>query len=374
MLIGIDGNEANVKKRVGANVYSFNILRQLATKKNPNLKFRIYLKNSPLDDLPKQSLSWQYKIIGSWPLWTQWRLPLELFLEKDKPDVFFTPGHYAPRVSPIPTIISIMDLAFLRFPNDFKKTDLRQLTAWTKYSVKNAAHIFAISQATKKDIAKFYGIDAKKISVTCPGVEKFRTTGKKNKKVFQNLKNKYHIFGNYFISIGTLQPRKNIIRLIKAFEKQKLPDNFQLLIVGKKGWLYKEIFQTVRKLNLEKQIIFTGFVSDGELEILLKKAFALVLPSLYEGFGIPVVEAMASGVPVVVSNISSLPEVAGKAGIYINNPQSIASISQALAKVLKLTMEQRNDLIDKGFRQAKNFSWQKCGEKTLEAIQKLKKL
>ena len=157
MLIGIDGNEANVEQKVGSNVYAFNLLQQLSllTNKRSDLKFRIYLKNKPNNSLPLKNPAWNYIVTGPAKAWTQWRLPSQLYFEKLKgsgSDIFFSPGHYGPRKSPIKSVITIMDLAFLHFPNEFLEKDLKQLTAWTQYSVKQAAHIFTISQFSKDDI------------------------------------------------------------------------------------------------------------------------------------------------------------------------------------------------------------------------------
>jgi len=370
ILIGIDGNEANVRNRVGANVYAYNILDYLHKKAaEKKLRFQIYLKDKPLSDLPEENANWQYQVFGPGRLWTQWRLPLKLYLEKEKPSLFFTPGHYAPRFCPVPTVISIMDLAFLKYPKDFKRSDLEQLTAWTKYSVKKASHIFAISEATKKDIIKYYRVDENKVTVTYPGIDIAKL---KVNKENQAVKDKYSIKDDYLIFIGTLQPRKNLVRLIRSFSTiSKSRPQLSLVIVGKKGWLYEDIFQTVKELELENRVIFTGFVPDEELPTLLKGAKAYILPSLYEGFGIPVVEAMELGIPVVVSRISSLPELVGEAGVYIEEPTSNKSISQALLKVIKLTDKQRKELIIKGKIQAKKFSWNECGEKTLEILRKI---
>jgi len=381
MLIAIDGNEANVKNRVGSNEYAFQVLKHLKKQakseklkdKNNNLKFKIYLKKDPLSDLPKQTNWWEYKILKPEFLWTQWRLPLELILNKERPDVFFTPGHYAPRFCSPPLVISIMDLAFLRFPQQFRKRDLYTLINWTKKSVNQANHILTISQFTKKEIIHFYQYPAEKITVTYPGaIKKLKIKNEKLKIVINNLKQKYKIRGKYFLYIGTIQPRKNLIRLIEVFAKTinnvAMKQFNNLVIVGKKGWLYDDIFRKVEQLGLEKRVIFTGFVAEEEKNILLKNAFALVLPSLYEGFGIPVLEAMQLGCPVIVSRTSSLPETAGEAALYIDNPQSVNSIQKTLLKMVKLDENKRKKLIDKGFKQVKKFSWQKTAEKTLKTL------
>lgn len=367
MFIGIDANEANVKNRVGSNIYAFEILRQLY-QQSTDIKFKIYLSARPLNDLPKQTPWWQYKVLKPVFLWTQWRLPLELYLTKEKPDVFFTPGHYTPRFCPMPSVISIMDLAFLKFPKSFKSKDFYQLVSWTGYSIKNAAHIFTISEHTKKDVMKFYKVPGERITVTYPGCDSSKQQAASNKQeTIKNLKEKYKIKDNYLVYIGTLQPRKNLKRLVQAFLKLEIC-SLQLVIVGKKGWLYDEILKTVHRTDLCKKVIFTGYVSEKEKRVLLKNAKAFVLPSLYEGFGIPVVEAMTLGVPVVVSKVSSLPEIAGKAAIYIKNPMSVASITESLEKVLKLSESKRKKLIARGLKQAKRFSWEAAGKKTLEAL------
>ncbi len=174
-----------------------------------------------------------------------------------------------------------------------------------------------------------------------------------------------------------MQPRKNLITLIEAFKKINSSQNselskLKLVIVGKKGWMYEEIFGKVKQLGLEDKVIFTGFVSEEEKSALLKNAIAYVLPSLYEGFGIPVIEAMQAGCPVVISRNSSLPEVGGEAAEYIQNPQKVDSIQKSMQKMVKLAPEERNKLIKKGYSQAQKFSWERCAEKTLEILQKLK--
>lgn len=176
MIIGIDGNEANsvrpdINARVGVNQYAFGLLRALYETDEENT-YHIYLSSPPRNDLLKERDNWEYRVIGPAKFWTQWRLPLELFLKKPRPDVFFSPSHYAPRFSPVPTVISVMDLGFYRFPKQFRKKDLWQLKSWTEYSVRKAAHILAISESTKKDIIARYGVRPEKITVTYPGYDK----------------------------------------------------------------------------------------------------------------------------------------------------------------------------------------------------------
>lgn len=362
MLIGLDGNEANVKNRVGSGVYAYELLKEFA--KNSKHHFFVYLKENPQDDLPKETENFKYSIFGPKKLWTRFALPLNLTLGP-KLDVFFSMGHYGPQFSKVPYIATIFDLSYLHFPELFKKDDLYQLTNWTRHSIQKAKHLIAISESTKADIIKNYNIDASKITVTYMGYDpRFKPQSNAN---VQQVKSKYKIIGDYIIFVGTLQPRKNIERLIEAFSKLEI-GNFKLVIVGRKGWLYDPIFQKVKNLNLESKVIFTDFIPNDDLPSLISGAKAYVLPSLWEGFGIPVIEAQACGVPVIVSNTSSLPEVVGESGI-LADPQNIQSIANGIRNALD--PKTGTVLVKKGFQNIKRFSWQKCAEQTLKVLEDL---
>jgi len=375
MLIGIDGNEANVEEKVGSNVYAFNLLHQLSgfVSKRSDIKFRTYLKSRPVANMPLKNPAWNYRVFGPGKAWTQWRLPLQLYFEKftySAPDVFFSPGHYAPRKSPVKSVITIMDLAFLHYPHEFLEKDLKQLTQWTEYSVRQSAHIFTISQYSKDDIVNTYKVDPEKVTVTYPGFD-MRLDKSPSDNSFQSLQKQYGITMPYFIFIGTIQPRKNLERLFEAFAHIKQLDKFKnhlLVCVGKKGWLYESIMLKARDLNLVDSVIFTGYLSEFEKHELLRYSLALVMPSLFEGFGIPVLEALSLGVPVIVSRNSSLPEVAGLQSMYIENPTSIIEIEKSLVRMIELPINQRMEMIAEGKKQAKRFSWSSCAEVTLQKL------
>lgn len=360
MIIGIDGNEANVGKRVGIGEYAYELLVQFRKFANSNLRFTIYLKNSPLPDMPKEGSHWEYRIVKPRKLWTQIGLPLDIFFHRPRPDVFFTPSHYAPRFSPVSTAISIMDLSYVKFPELFKKSDLYQLVNWTRYSARKAKAVFTISLASKNDIIKEYKLASDRVIVTYPGLKPiFASDSKMNK-------------GDYILFVGTLQPRKNIERLVEAFAKikPKYPQ-LSLLIVGKKGWLYDEILASPKKNGVSGSVEFVDFVSDSELPSLYKNAKCFVLPSLYEGFGLPVLEAMQNGCPVIISNVSSLPEAGGDAALYVN-PEDVDDIASKIDNVLS-DSELRLEMIKKGYDQVKKFSWEKTAKETLEVLEKIAK-
>ena len=353
--IGVDGNEANVVKKVGASVYTLNMLQYFSRIASDENSFVVYLKNYPSLDLPEENEFFKYKVIKGKILWSQIFLPLDLFFHKDI-DVYFSPAHYLPSYCPVPQVVTIHDLAYLYFPDDFRKKDLWQLINWTKFSVKNAKQIIAVSKTTKKDIIKNYGIDESKVSFVYNGFEK--TAKEKTPEVKAK---------KFILFVGTIQPRKNLEILIEAFSKfQQTNSDFKLIIVGKKGWLYESIFEKVKTMDLEDKIIFTGHVTDEELIWYYKNAFCLTLPSLYEGFGIPVLEAMGYDCPTIISMTSSLPEIGGDASLYFD-PKNADDLLQKL-NTLNGNSQLRKELIQKGRQRIKDFSWEKCGKETLGVL------
>lgn len=373
MIIGIDGNEANVSKRVGISEYAYWLLhffaKFAAEGKTPGVKFVIYLKHRPIKGLPEETDNWKYKIVGPGKFWTQFGLPISLFLTRPKPDVFFSPTHYAPRFAPMPSVISVMDLSFLRFPELFNKSDLYQLKNWTKYSVKKSAKVLTISDSSRNDIIKTYQVPEKRVLTIYPGIK--QTVSLQPRVYAMNeLKAKYNISNNYILFVGTLQPRKNISRLIEAFAKIKEGQtpykDLQLVVIGKKGWLYEEILAAPKTFGIEDKVVFLEGINDEELAIFYKHALCYALPSLYEGFGLPIVEAMKHGCPVITSNVSSLPEAGGDAALYVD-PENVDDIAEKMTKLVK-DKDLRKELSEKGKKQAAKFSWEKTAKETLKVL------
>lgn len=371
MLVGIDANEANVEKRVGIGEYAFEMLENLSQiqdsrLKTEDLQFRIYLKEKQKEQLPKEQVGWKYRVVGPKKFWTQIGLPFDLFTHNPKPDVFLTLTHYAPRFCPCPSVVSIMDLSYLFYPELFRPNDLYQLKNWTSYSVRKAKKVVTISQSSKNDIIKQYAVPSEKVAVVYPGIK--QESGSMNQKSsIEDLKKKHKITGNFILFVGTLQPRKNIERLIEAFSKIA-PHNkdLQLVIVGKKGWLYEQILEAPKKFGVQEDVRFLDFISNEELPALYQAATCFVLPSLYEGFGLPVLEAMKYGCPVATSNISSLPEAGGDAALYFD-PKDTSDIAE---KIHRLVSDEklREEFREKGFKQVKKFSWNKAASQLLEIV------
>ena len=285
-------------------------------------------------------------------LWEQIVLPI--YSRKDRLDLFHYTDHALSLLSrKCPIIITVHDIAYIRFPDLLNKA--RQV--YKKYilmeSIKRASIIIADSYSTKRDIVEFFGINGKKIKVVHLGVEsRFRPVSNVEEYRLKN-----NLPSKMILNVGTLEPRKNVVTLMKAFKKlmEKDVDGYKLVIAGDKGWLYEQIFNEVEHSDLKKEILFLGVVKDEDLPMLYNCADIFVYPSLYEGFGLPPLEAMACGVPVITSNISSLPEVVGDAGIMVD-PTDVNSLCEAMHSVLtnkKLWQHMSN----KGLERSKLFSW-----------------
>ena len=367
ILIGIDGNEANVQRKVGISEYAFELLKQFEKFQISNITFQIYLKDNPASDLPKEREGWKYVIVKPGKFWTQLGLPLYLYTHNPKPDVFFSLTHYSPRFSPVPTAMAVMDLAFLRFPDTFNTSDLYQLKSWTQYSVKKATRVFTISEASKNDILKYYQIPEKRVVVTHLGIKPLQHMN--DQLSVTDVKKKYSLQSPYYLFVSTLQPRKNIVKLIEAFAKLK-DVKTDLIIVGKKGWLYEPILAAPEKYNVSERVKFLDFAPNEDLPGLYKGAIAYVFPSLYEGFGLTLLEAMKYDCPVITSKVSSLPEAGGEAALYVD-PESVDSIAEAMEKITDKTL--REKLIAKGHEQIKKFSWEKTARETLKVLEEVVK-
>jgi glycosyltransferase involved in cell wall biosynthesis len=357
MIIGVDGNEANIKQRVGVNIYTYKLISYFNTVANRKNHFIIYLKKNPLSDMPKENEYFTYRVIPGLFFWSRINFPL--YLAFFKPDVLFCPAHYIPPFLSIPSVVTIHDLSYEYYPEEFKKKDLYTLKNWTSFSVKKAKKIISVSENTKRDISRTYNIKPTKISVIYNGNQQ-----QKNENT-----NKYaiDISKPYILYIGTIQPRKNIERLIEAFSKLVHKNqSVKLVIAGKKGWLHDDIFASAIKFGVHDKVSFLGYVDDNTKSWLYKNASLFILPSLYEGFGLPLLEAMSYGCPVVTSNTSSLPEIGGNACYYFN-PKSISDMTKAMDILLNDKILCTN-LVQNGYKRIKEFSWKKCAEETLDLI------
>ncbi len=289
--------------------------------------------------------------------WEQFFFPW--YLKKNRIDIFHGPSFMLPVINSCKSIITVHDLTFIRYPESFTISTKIYYWLFFKRSLKNANMIIADSEATKKDIIKYFNIHPRKIEIIYLGVDdKFKVI--KNKSLIVNVRKKYKLPESFFLFTGVLSPRKNIEGALRAFSSLKTKHKF--VVVGAKGWLYKSIFDIVEKLKINEKVIFTGYIDADDLHLVYNAAEALVFPSFYEGFGLPILEAMACGCPVITSNISSMPEVAGDAAILVN-PRNIEQISVAM-KTIVTNRAMKIQLIKKGLIQAKKFTWEKTAKET----------
>ncbi|KUK79645.1 MAG: Uncharacterized protein XD95_0219 [Microgenomates bacterium 39_7] len=372
--LAIDANEANVANRVGSNVYAFQIISQFAKiiEEESDVEVTVLLAHSPLKDLPTETRSWQYRIIKPQKLWTQLAAPWHLYTHQYDYNVFFTPGHYAPRYCSVPYVSSVMDLSFLHFPDQFQRNDLLQLSSWTKYSVKNASRVIAISNFTKNEVVKQYNLDPSDIVVAHPSVSlpEYPATKAELIKFLMKLE----IRQPYFLYLGTLQPRKNLISLVKAYElfcqqqsPKKLEELPQLVIGGKIGWLADPIIEAIEQSSVKNNIVLTDYIPEKYKPQLYQAALSTILVGLYEGFGIPPLESIHFGVIPIVSNVSSLPEVVGEAGLQVN-PHKPEAIADALNQVFSMPSAIRKSYQDKMQTQRAKFSWQQSAHTIYQVL------
>jgi len=260
-------------------------------------------------------------------------------------------------------VVTIHDLITRIYPSKFTKKHRLVQNTLLPHILRKADRIIAVSNSTKNDIIKFYPEYAHKIKVIYEGVEP-QFFPRSNHEIEKTL-DKYNVDFRYILFLGTVEPRKNIIRVVDAFIQLKQEGNIEqkLVITGRKGWLYKDIIEKTNKTPFSKDIIFTDFVDDEDLPSLYSGAEIFLYPSLYEGFGLPVLEAMSCGSPVITSNLSSLPEVAGDAAILVD-PMNVEEIVQAMEKLLR-DRELRKELKRKSLERAKFFSWEMAAKETL---------
>ncbi len=301
--------------------------------------------------------------------------PLEKILKSPKidklvsgADVFFFP-HFLLGATNCPKVLTFHDLSFEYFPEFFSV----QKRFWHNFiapreRAREARKIIAVSDSTKKDLIDWYGLPEQKVKVIYSGV------GEEFKKIssvspMKEIKNKYHLPEKFILYFGAIEPRKNLEGLILAYEEfcRKNPDlNHALVLAGAPGWLCQKIFSAAKKSNFSQNIIFTGFVEPADKIYLYNLASLFVFPSLFEGFGFPVLEAMACGVPVITANNSCFPEIVGNAALMVD-PYNLGELAWAIAEDLKDECL-KNDLIGQGFLTARNFSWDKCARESLKVL------
>lgn len=361
MKIGIEAERANHSQKTGVEHYSTELIQHLA-KIDRNNEYVLYLRTPPQDWFKQLPSNFKLKVLPFPMFWTQVRLSWELLLHPV--DVLLVPASTLPIYHP-KSVYTEHDVAWLYYPEAFTffMRWFHRIFSWLARF--GSSKIIAISQSTKNDLVKHYHVPESKIAVIPHGYTP--TSGQDfqlSEKIKQQLPDKYILF------LSTLQPRKNLPKLIQAFRllKQEHPDiPHKLVVVGKPGWRYEESLQAIRE-NVDI-VVYLGHVADQERWPIYKKATAFVHASLYEGFGMWILEAFDCGVPVVISHNSSLPEVGGDAVLYFN-PLDVQNIKNTIAKVL-LDDTLQQEMVKKGKQQLAKFGWEKCASQTLQVLEQV---
>ncbi len=367
MLIGIDASRATVARRTGTEYYSQRLIEALLDLDTPH-RFRLYLNQPPEPGLFASaggSLRVEVRRIPFPRMWTHVRLGLEV--ARRPPDVLFVPSHVLPLWTRVPAVATVHDLGYLYFPQAHLARQRWYLDWSTRHNARTARVVIADSAATKRDLVARYDITAEKIVVAHPGFDE-GLAAVTDPAGISAVKRRYTIDGEYFLHIGTLQPRKNLSSLIRAFARLPREAGVQLVLAGKKGWLYDDLFQLVQHLGLEERVLFCEYVVDAHKAALLSGAVAYVFPSLYEGFGFPALEAQACDTPLICANSSSLPEVAGSGALLVD-PMDVEGLALAMERLLA-DAGLRAELIARGRRNLERFSWQTCAETVMAALEK----
>lgn len=364
MLIGIDASRAVTQQRTGTEAYAYfliqELIRQTAERGD---RLRLYFNRPPAPTLFPQSSHVEFVVIPFPRLWTHLRLAAEL--QRRPPDVFFTPAHVIPFTYRGPSVATVHDLGYHYFPEAHTRRQLFYLKWSTRWNGRVSRRVIADSEATKADLVRFYSVNAAKIDVVYPGVDP-TLQPVTDATLLTAVQQKYGIRPPYLVYIGTLQPRKNLVRLVQAYATSGVAQ--QLVLAGKRGWRSASITEAIAGLPAEAQarIVQPGFVPDADKAALLSGATALLYPSLYEGFGFPVLEAQACGTAVVTADTSSLPEVAGQGALLVD-PLDTAALTEAMQRVAGDAVL-RAELVARGFANVQRFSWEETAVGVLRTL------
>ncbi len=361
MRIAIEAERANHPQKTGVEHYAHQLIVHLAQIDHDN-EYVLYLRTPPEPwflNLPK---NFRVKVMPFPKFWTQIRLSWELW--RHPVDVLFIPASALPFIHPKKSVVTIHDMNWKYYPETdtwFMRNYLR-LSYW--YITRHAWRIIAISESTRKDLLKFYALAPEKVATVHHGYE---PVGERLARIELSDETRARLPEKYILFLSTLQPRKNLVRLIEAFRalKQEHPElPHKLVVVGKPGWKYEPILAAIERNR--DIVVYLNHVSDDDKWAIYRQAALFVMPTLYEGFGLWILESFECGVPVAVSRVASLPEIAGEAALYFN-PFDINEIKRALRQIL-FDKALADKLAARGRERLKNFGWPQCAEQTLKVF------
>lgn len=372
MIIGLDARTIGQKNITGVGQVVYHTVKALNQK---NIKCILFYDEKPvfkLAEFKQEHIKQVVLLCKSRYIWEQVLLPLAL--KKYKPDLYHATWNLGlPLYLSCPAVVTIHDLIPLVLPNFFSTLKSKLFSYlpykfFVRYSANKSNVVITDSISSRKDIERILKIPSEKIKVIYIGVNKaFKPDISPD--LIHTVKEKYGIKQKYFIYLGGLDKRKNIQGIIKAFTEVLKLHQVYLVITGSFNDLLKELQLLAQSLNVAEKVVFTGYVPEEDLSHLLSGAVALVYPSYYEGFGIPPLEAMACGTPVIASNVSSIPEVVGEAGLLIN-PGDYLEIAKAMNEIL-INDNKRQQMIAEGVKRAQNFSWNEMGLQIVEVYKEI---
>ncbi|MDB5047893.1 MAG: glycosyl transferase group 1 [Fibrobacteres bacterium] len=358
MKIGIDAHFVGL--RHGGNEYVFeNIIKAMAEKPDAREELYAFSLDSKAEGIfPEDRVT--LAPLRRKSVYLQRALEIPALARKLDLDLVHVPFNFLP-VGKCRKVIHIHDLAFLHLKDSFTFAERQRMTWMTAFCSRRADHVFTISEFSKRDIMEKYGIPDAKVTVTPLAVDmaRFRILSEAEKKTFRE---KRKLDFPFLLFVGTLQPRKNVMTLLKAFRAliQEGESNVHLALVGRKGWIYEDLFRFIRESGIENRVHHYEDVDAKDLTAFYNSAHALVFPSIFEGFGLPILEAMACGCPVISADASAMPEVYGDAALTFA-PMDADGLGDCLRQILG-DSALRNDLIQKGFRNGSKFSWAHTAE------------
>ena len=366
IVIGVDASRGVKARLSGIEYYSRSIVDAiLGSAPKKKVKFRLYSPRPLRIHIPS-GISVEIKVMRFPILWSQLRLAIETIFHPV--DVLFVPAHTVPLFARGKVLVTIHDLGFLHFPSLYPPLNRLYHKICARFSIRRAQHVIAISEFTKRDILSYYSkTDPLKIAVIHQGVnsDRFRPLTKTDTLKYRSR------YGSYILFLGRLEYKKNIQRIVESYVslRENYPGITHRLVLGglpKYGFQVVERYIQTLPSNIGNDIIITGYLADADVPKILREADLFLFPTLFEGFGMPVIEAFASGVPVITSTTTSLPEVAGEAAILVN-PVSVKEITEACRKIIT-DHTLRKTLREKGFARCRRFSWDKTGRLTLDIL------
>lgn len=385
MVIGIDANWA-VYEKAGVGKYTYNLIKALLAQKQPHqyvLFFNFFRKFRERRHFIEEMVAEAQvpvkivvsKVPAAWKEWLLYQpIPAKWFY-REKVDLFHSPFFAGVPTKPFcPTVVTLHDMVFVHFPEHRGRKLSQYYLKRTQLAAKNSEKIIAVSRSTRDDLVKFLPDIHTKINIVYEGADEIFSVIKNKTKLATVLSRYQMEQGKYILAVCTLEPRKNLVRLVRAYAllPNTLRQKYSLVLVGKSGWNNQELNQTIRDLNLTDKVKMTGFVQDQDLPYFYNGAAVFAYPSLYEGFGLPPLEAMSCGAPVLTSKVSSLTEVVEDAALTVD-PYNEEEIARHLKSILT-SSKIAQSLREKGLAQAKKFSWDKAAKETIKVYNSFNKI